>query len=116
MNHFFPWLPTNRTELLGLNSSSQLDLSVAGAPCVFRRFLHRFILLDRTHDQPIWILLGSFYEAKCEPILVGVSFGLSPSDICNPLAEKPDDERILAISFIIINDEKLRDPVGHDVL
>jgi hypothetical protein len=73
-------------------------------------------VLDRTHHQPIRILLGSFYEAQRESILVGFSFGLSPSDIHNPLAQKPDDERILALDFIRINGEKLRDPVGHDLL
>ncbi len=73
------------------------------------------ILLDRAHHQPIRILLGSFYEAQGESILVGFSFSLSSSDIRNPFPEKPDDERILALDFVRINGEKLRDPVGHDL-
>ena len=74
------------------------------------------VLLNRAHDETIGVLLGSFYEAKREPILVRFSFGLTPSYIRNSFDEKPDNERILALDFIRINGEKLGNPVGHDLL
>ena len=33
------------------------------------------------HDQPVWVLLSSFHVAEDDSILVGLSFGLSPSNV-----------------------------------
>jgi hypothetical protein len=60
--------------------------------------------------------LGSFHETEGTSILIGFSFGLGPSDVRYPLAQKPDDERILAFDFFGINGEELRDPVCHDLV
>ena len=53
--------------------------------------------------------------AESDSILVGFSFRLSSSNVCYPLAEKPDHERVLALDVEGFNGEKLRDPVRHDL-
>ena len=48
-------------------------------------------------------------------VLERLSFGLSPTNISDSLAEKPDDERIVAFDLVRINGEELRNPVRHDL-
>jgi hypothetical protein len=54
--------------------------------------------------------LGSFHETEGDSVLMGLSFGLGPSNVCYPLAKKPDDERIINLDFFGINGAELRDP------
>jgi hypothetical protein len=41
---------------------------------------------------------------------------LGPSHVCYPLAQESDHERTLALDFVRIHGEELRDPVGQDLL
>jgi hypothetical protein len=119
-----PVHPSSAIGILTKEDGSEKDTSkTACVDCLPSRdvqsklltFDYYFILLNRAYDETIGILLSSFYEVQRESILVGFSFGLSPSYIRNPLTEKPDDERILAFDFVRINGEKLRDPVRYDL-
>src|SRR6266542_5377109 len=73
-------------------------------------------LLNRVCHQPVWVLLSSLDMLEPDSILVRFPFRLGPADVGYPLANESDHERILALDFVRIDSEKLRDPVGHDLL
>ena len=46
-----------------------------------------------------------------DSILVRLPFRLSPSDVCNSLAQESNHERVLALDFESVSGEKLRYPL-----
>ena len=44
------------------------------------------ILLNRAYHQPVRVVLSSFHVTETNSILIGLSFGLGPSDVGCPLA------------------------------
>jgi hypothetical protein len=53
--------------------------------------------------------MSPFHEAESKSILIGLSFRLSPSNVCDLLAQEPNHERILTFDFERIHGEELRD-------
>jgi hypothetical protein len=54
--------------------------------------------------------------AESKSILIGLSFRLSPSNVCDLLAQEPNHERILTFDFERIHGEELRDPICNDLV